>query len=164
MAARPHRVKGALTAGEETSDETVGHAPAADRAQLDAAVSAARRAAPGWRALGVAERVAAIAGAATTAAGQLAASHGARLYTREHGKVLSEANFEISAGPGLAALIGSMAEAALAPEQVDPGAMYPRLHREPYGVAALVPPFNWPLARPCGPGMTRSPTGSPVSW
>jgi len=126
--------------------EIVGHAPAADRAQLDAAVSAARRAAPGWRALTVAERVAAIAAAAATAAEQLGASDGARLYTREHGKVLSEANFEINAGPGLAALIGSMAEAALAPERVDPGAAYPRLQREPYGVAALVLPFNWPLA------------------
>ena len=126
--------------------EIVGHAPAADSAQLDAAVSAARRAAPGWRALGVAERVAAFAAAATTAAEQLAARDGARLYTREHGKVLSEANFEISTGPGLAALIGSMAEPALAPEQVDPQSKYPRLHREPFGVAALVLPFNWPLA------------------
>ncbi|OBI66867.1 aldehyde dehydrogenase family protein [Mycobacterium sp. E796] len=126
--------------------EIVGHAPAADRAQLDAAVSAAKRAAPEWRALGVAERVAAISVAAATAAEQLAARDGARLYTREHGKVLTEANFEISTGPGLAALIGSMAEAALAPEQVDPGSVYARLHREPFGVAALVLPFNWPLA------------------
>jgi acyl-CoA reductase-like NAD-dependent aldehyde dehydrogenase len=126
--------------------EIVGNAPAADHSQLDAAVSAARRAAPGWRALSVAERVAAIAAAAATAAEQLAARDGARLYTREHGKVLSEANFEISTGPGLAALIGSMAEAALAPEQVDAGSTYPRLHREPFGVAALVLPFNWPLA------------------
>src|SRR6201987_336199 len=39
-----------------------------------------------------------------------------------------------------------MAEAALAPEQVDPGSVYPRRHREPFGVAALVLPFNWPLA------------------
>ena len=126
--------------------EIVGHAPAADSAQLDAAVSAARRAAPGWRALSVAERVAAIAAAATTAAQQLTGNDGARLYTREHGKVLSEATFEIGTGPGLAALIGSMAEAALAPEQVDPHSSYPRLHREPFGVAALVLPFNWPLA------------------
>ena len=43
-------------------------------------------------------------------------------------------------------MLGSMAEAALAPEQVDPQSGYPRLHREPYGVAALVLPFNWPLA------------------
>src|ERR1700752_632428 len=126
--------------------EIVGHAPAADSAQLDAAVSAARRAAPGWRALSVAERIAAFAAAATTAAEQLAARDGARLYTREHGKVLSEANFEISTGPGLAALIGSMAEAALAPEQLDPQSKYPRLHREPFGVAALVLPLNWPIA------------------
>ncbi|OBG19696.1 aldehyde dehydrogenase family protein [Mycobacterium sp. 852002-51057_SCH5723018] len=126
--------------------EIVGHAPAADSAQLDAAVSAARRAAPEWRALSVAERVCAVAAAATAAGERLAADDGARLYTREHGKVLSEANFEISTGPALAALIGSMAEAALTPEQVDPGSTYPRLHREPFGVAALVLPFNWPLA------------------
>ncbi len=126
--------------------EIVGHAPAADLAQLDAAVSAARRAAAGWRALSVAERVAAVAAAAAAAAEQLAARDGARLYTREHGKALTEANFEIATGPGLAALIGSMAEAALAPEQVDAHAEYPRLHREPFGVAALVLPFNWPLA------------------
>jgi len=126
--------------------EIVGHAPAADSAQLDAAVSAARRAAPGWRALSVPERVAALAAAATEAAEELSGRDGARLYTREHGKVLSEASFEISTGPTLAAFIGSMAEAALAPEQVDPGSTYPRLHREPFGVAALVIPFNWPLA------------------
>ncbi len=126
--------------------EIVGYAPTADRAQLDAAVSAARRAAPGWRALGVAERVAAVAAAANTAAEQLAGRDGARRYTREHGKVLTEATFEINTGPGLAGLIGSMAQAALAPEQVDPHSAYPRLHREPFGVAALVLPFNWPLA------------------
>jgi acyl-CoA reductase-like NAD-dependent aldehyde dehydrogenase len=126
--------------------EIVGHAPGADGDQLDAAVRAARRAAPGWRAVDVAERVAAVAAAAAQAAEQLAAQEGARLYTREHGKVLSEARFEIDTAPVLASLLGSMAEAALAPEQIDPQQAYPRLHREPYGVAALVLPFNWPLA------------------
>lgn len=126
--------------------EIVGHAPAAGRAQLDAAVSAARQTAPGWRALAVAERVAAVTAAANAAAEQLAGRDGARLYTREHGKVLSEATFEIDTAPALASLLGGMAEAALAPEQVDPQSNYPRLQREPYGVAALVLPFNWPLA------------------
>jgi acyl-CoA reductase-like NAD-dependent aldehyde dehydrogenase len=126
--------------------EVVGHAPAADPGQLDAAVQAARRAAAGWRALGVTERAAAVAAAGATAAEQLAARDGARLYTREHGKVLSEATFEIDTAPVLASLLGAMAEAALAPEQIDPQSAYPRLHREPYGVAALVLPFNWPLA------------------
>jgi acyl-CoA reductase-like NAD-dependent aldehyde dehydrogenase len=126
--------------------EIVGQAPAADRAQLDATVTAARRAAPGWRALDVAERVAKVVAAATTAGEQLTATDGARLFTSEHGKVLSEANFELATAPMVAAVLGTMAEAALAPEQIDPQAPYPRLHREPYGVAALVIPFNWPLA------------------
>ena len=126
--------------------EIVGQAPAADRAQLDAAVSAARNAAPGWRGLDVAERVATVAVAAATAGEQLKDHDGARVYTSEHGKVLAEAAFEIDTAPMLAAILGSMAEAALAPERIDPQAPYPRLHREPYGVAALIIPFNWPLA------------------
>ncbi|MDT5093148.1 MAG: hypothetical protein QOH60_2511 [Mycobacterium sp.] len=126
--------------------EVVGEAPAADRAQLDAAVGAARKAAPGWRGLDVAERVAKIVAAAAAAGEQLNARDGARLYTSEHGKVLAEASFELGAAAVLPAVVGSMAEAALAPEQIDPNVPYPRLHREPYGVAALVIPFNWPLA------------------
>jgi acyl-CoA reductase-like NAD-dependent aldehyde dehydrogenase len=126
--------------------EIVGHAPAADGAQLDAAVAAARRAAPGWRALDVGDRVAKVAAAATTAGEQLKEREGARLYTSEHGKVLAEAGFEIDTAPMVALVLGSMAEATLTPEQIDPLAPYPRLHREPYGVAALVIPFNWPMA------------------
>jgi acyl-CoA reductase-like NAD-dependent aldehyde dehydrogenase len=126
--------------------EIVGEAPAADRAQLDAAVTAARRAAPGWRALDVAGRVAKVAAAAATAGEQIKEQDGARLYTSEHGKVLAEAGFEIDTAPVITAILGSMAEAALAPEQIDPQAPYPRLHREPYGVAALIIPFNWPFA------------------
>ncbi|EID17936.1 aldehyde dehydrogenase [Mycobacterium xenopi RIVM700367] len=79
--------------------ETVGQAPAADHAQLDAAVQAARRAAPAWRARDVGDRVAAVIAAATTASEQLTAQDTARLYTREHGKVLSEAGSEIAMAP-----------------------------------------------------------------
>ena len=126
--------------------EVVGFAPAADRAQLDAAVTEARNAFRSWRALDVGKRVAKVADAALTAGVQLKESDGARLYTSEHGKVLSEAGFEIDTAPMVAAVLGSMAEAALAPEQIDPQSPYPRLHREPYGVAALVIPFNWPFS------------------
>lgn len=126
--------------------EVVGQAPAADRDQLDAAVQAARRGAREWRALDVAQRGAAVIAAATIAAEQLTARDAARLYTREHGKVLSEASLEISMAPAVASMLSGMAEAALAPEQVDPQSAYPTLRREPYGVAALVLPFNWPLA------------------
>ncbi|HEY7054623.1 MAG TPA: aldehyde dehydrogenase family protein [Mycobacterium sp.] len=126
--------------------EVVGHAPCADSGQLDAAVQAARRAAADWHATGVAERGAAVVAAATTAAEQFAGRGGARLYTREHGKVLAEATFEIDMAPAVASLLAMMAQQALAPEQIDPPSPYPRLEREPYGVAALVLPFNWPLA------------------
>lgn len=125
--------------------EIVGQAPAAGSDQVDAAVQAARRAAAEWCALGVADRVAAVAAAASTAAQQLG-SDGASLYTREHGKVLAEARMEIDTAPAIAAVLGSMAEPALTPEQIDPQSPYPRLQREPYGVAALILPFNWPLA------------------
>ena len=81
-----------------------------------------------------------------TAGEQIKERDGARLYTSEHGKVLAEAGFEIDTAPVITAILGSMAEAALAPEQIDPQAPYPRLHREPYGVAALIIPFNWPFA------------------
>src|SRR5690348_4484321 len=87
--------------------EVVGHAPAADKTQLDAAVQAARRAAPGWRELGVAERVEAVIAAATAASEQLKASGGPQLFTREHGKVLSEATFEIEMAPAVATMVGS---------------------------------------------------------
>ncbi|GAC1400099.1 MAG: aldehyde dehydrogenase family protein [Mycobacterium sp.] len=126
--------------------EIVGEAPAADLAQLDAAVVAARKAAPEWRALDVGERVAKVMAAATAAGELLKERDGARLYTSEHGKVLSEAGFEIDTAPMLAAVLGSMAQPALAPEQIDPNTPYPRLHHEPYGVAALIIPFNWPMA------------------
>jgi acyl-CoA reductase-like NAD-dependent aldehyde dehydrogenase len=126
--------------------EIVGHAPVADQAQLNAAVHAAQRAAREWRGLDVGERVAAVIAAATAASEQLTGRGTARLYTREHGKVLSEASSEIAMAPAVASILAAMAETALAPEQVDPASKYPRLHREPYGVAALVLPFNWPLA------------------
>jgi acyl-CoA reductase-like NAD-dependent aldehyde dehydrogenase len=126
--------------------EVVGQAPAADAAQLDAAVAAARRAFRDWSALSVAQRYDAIV-AAGNAAGAYAASNDlATLYTREHGKVRTEAEFEFLTAPVLPQILGGMAEAALAPTLIEPPAPYPRLQREPYGVAALLIPFNWPIA------------------
>ncbi|HVT22223.1 MAG TPA: aldehyde dehydrogenase family protein [Mycobacteriales bacterium] len=126
--------------------EVVGHGPAADTAQLDLAVAAARRAAPQWASLTVAERLALVVAATEAAAASAADADLATTYTREHGKVRSEAEFEFVTAPALAQVLGMMAEDALAPELVEPPAAYPRLQREPYGVAALIIPFNWPVA------------------
>ncbi|HVT64447.1 MAG TPA: aldehyde dehydrogenase family protein [Mycobacteriales bacterium] len=126
--------------------ELVGHAPAADRDQLDSAVAAARRASAEWSALPVQERVDILVAAANAATEQAMAADLATRYTREHGKVRSEAEFEIVTAPVLPLMLGGMAEAALAPSLIEPPAAYPRLQREPYGVAALILPFNWPIA------------------
>lgn len=126
--------------------ELVGNAPAASAAQLDAAVAAARGAASAWAALSVADRLASLVVAMTAATAQATAGDLATTYTREHGKVRTEADFEIATTPGLAQFLGMMGDAALAPELIEPPADYPRLERDPYGVAALVLPFNWPIA------------------
>jgi acyl-CoA reductase-like NAD-dependent aldehyde dehydrogenase len=127
-------------------DEIVGYAPVASRAQLDAAVTAARSAAPAWAALSVGERTAHIAAAGHEVAAALAGLDLATSYTREHGKVRSEAQFELDTAPIIGQLLGDMALTALAPELIDAPAPYPRVQREPFGVAALILPFNWPVA------------------
>jgi acyl-CoA reductase-like NAD-dependent aldehyde dehydrogenase len=126
--------------------ELVGHAPAADLDQLDAAVAAARRAFGEWSSMSVQQRHDALVVAADAATAQAAAADLATMYTREHGKVRSEAEFEILTAPALPQILGGMAETALAPSLIEPPAAYPRLQREPYGVAALILPFNWPIA------------------
>jgi len=126
--------------------EVVGHAPIASGEQLDAAVAAARRAAPGWAALTLAERAAEIAAAGQAVGAALAGLDLATSYTREHGKVRSEAQFELDTAPIIGQLLGDMALTALAPTLIDAPAAYPRVQREPYGVAALILPFNWPVA------------------
>ncbi|MFL6239774.1 MAG: aldehyde dehydrogenase family protein [Actinomycetes bacterium] len=126
--------------------EVVGRAPVASNEQLDAAVAAARRTAPGWAAVSLSERAAAIAAAGQAAATALADLDLATSYTREHGKVRTEAQFELDTAPIIGQLLGGMAETALTPSFITPGAAYPRVQREPYGVAALILPFNWPVA------------------
>ncbi len=126
--------------------ELIGRAPAADVGQLDAAVGAARRAFGEWSEMSVQQRYDALVAAANAATAHATTADLATMYTREHGKVRSEAEFEILTAPALPQILGGMAEPALAPTLIEPPAPYPRLQREPYGVAALILPFNWPIA------------------
>jgi acyl-CoA reductase-like NAD-dependent aldehyde dehydrogenase len=126
--------------------EVVGKAPAASLDQLDAAVAAARRVAPAWAGLGLSERIASITAAAQATSAFVASADLTSSYVCEHGKVRSEAQFELDTAPFIAQLLADMAAPALAPELVDAPAVYPRIQREPYGVAALILPFNWPVA------------------
>ncbi len=124
--------------------EIVLEAPAASADQLDRAVGAARREAPGWALLPFDERARLVTEAAARAAETGAGL--AELLTREHGKILLESVFDTATIGGMAAPFAPLAAEALAPHVVAEGASGTRVAHEPVGVVAAVLPFNWPVA------------------
>lgn len=123
--------------------ETVGHAPLGSSADLDAAVSAARAAYPGWAATPDAERQEAcrkMAGVLTDNAPELAA-----LLSREQGKPQKGMNAEFELG-GCAGWMGYTAELEI-PVTVlqDDDAARVEKHHVPIGVIGSILPWNWPL-------------------
>jgi len=124
--------------------EVVLEAPAASLAQLDDAVAAARRAQPAWAALPFEERLAAVTHAAE-AVGQAATARDLpRLLSREHGKVLVEASFEIDTFGFFPATFADAARTALEPRRTPEGMSC--VTAEPVGVVAAILPFNWPVS------------------
>jgi len=127
--------------------ETVGHAAAATRDDVDAAMQAAQRALAGWSASSMDERAAYLRTIAETLnadAGETAAR--ARLLTREHGKTLFETNIEVTRLADRFAQVAGFADAVAAEDTVS-GPMFDTVvTRSPRGVALLIVPWNWPLA------------------
>jgi acyl-CoA reductase-like NAD-dependent aldehyde dehydrogenase len=126
--------------------EVVVDAPAASAAQLDAAVAAARRAQPAWAALSFTERAERVSKAAAAAGAEVEAHGLAALLTREHGKVLWEAQFDSGTIGGMAGAFAPLALEALAERSYDGGGRRTTVVHEPYGVVAAVLPFNWPVS------------------
>lgn len=126
-------------------DEVVLDAPAASPGQLDAAVAAARRAQPAWAVLSPeerAERLVAAAQCDPDVVDQLA-----RLLTREHGKVLWEATFDVGTVAGMAAAFAPLVAEATATRSVPAGPGRRTLvERVPHGVVGAIVPFNWPVS------------------
>jgi acyl-CoA reductase-like NAD-dependent aldehyde dehydrogenase len=122
--------------------EVVLLAPSASLAQLDQAVDAARAAQPDWAAVPFEERVARLeaAGAAAMASCDLDVT--AAGLTREHGKVVLESIFDVSAGLGMVGALAPLMAEALA----DRTAGTSVIEAVPHGVVAAVLPFNWPPA------------------
>jgi acyl-CoA reductase-like NAD-dependent aldehyde dehydrogenase len=127
--------------------EVVLAAPSASPDQLDAAVAAARRAQPAWAALDAAERAELVA-KASAAAGAAVDAHGlATLLTREHGKVLWEAQFDAGTMAGMAGAFGPLAADAVAARSMSGGGgRRTSVVHEPFGVVAAILPFNWPVS------------------
>ncbi|MBB3053168.1 phenylacetaldehyde dehydrogenase [Prauserella isguenensis] len=124
---------------DPATGETVGRAPEHERADLDAAVEAARAAQPAWEARGHAERSALLTRAAQAVADSAEAL--AELLSREQGKPLNgpNARFEVDACAGW---LRATASFELEPQTVSEDA---ELHYRPFGVVGAVGPWNWPM-------------------
>lgn len=123
------------------TEEVIAHVPDASRAQLDAAVAAAKRAFPGWAALPLAERQACVA-----KIGDAIEAHAEdfkRLLTLEQGKARAGAEWEIG---------GSIIWCReIAKQQLDVHVAEDRADRRietrrvPLGVVGAITPWNFPL-------------------
>ncbi len=123
-------------------DQIVLMAPTASPGQLDKAVAAAREAQPAWAALGFEERLAGLQRACGLAMESLDLEATSALLTREHGKVLVEALFDVATTAGMVAALAPLVAEALEPRQAGGSVV----ERVPHGVVAAILPFNWPAA------------------
>jgi malonate-semialdehyde dehydrogenase (acetylating)/methylmalonate-semialdehyde dehydrogenase len=137
----------ALEVSDPATGELLARTPLSGAAEVDAAVAAARRAFPDWRATPPAERARVLfrlRGLLDAHRDELAAS-----ITREHGKTLAEAHGELQRG------IESVEYACGLPtllfgdtlESVAPG-IDCATFRQPLGVFAAITPYNFPVMIP----------------
>jgi len=123
-----------------------GAAPIASEADLDAAVGAAARALPAWRALRPAERARHLV--AMAAAVERRAEAMSRTITIENGSPIA---VTAGAAAGAASLLRYYASVADWLEQADTrvsprdAALVTSVHRDPVGVCALIAPWNFPV-------------------
>lgn len=131
--------------------ERVGHVASATRKDMDRAVRAAHQAFPAWSKLRFSERAAflrQIADALTADPADVDAR--STLFTREQGKIKRETYLELSRLGDRFRQAADYGEKMAAATRVGPTKYGPPLEtlitRQPRGVAALIVPWNWPLA------------------
>lgn len=127
--------------------ELVGRAASGTPEDVEAAMQAAHRAFPAWAALGYDERadlLRRVAAAITQDMAEVDAR--ARLFTREHGKILRETHLEISRLGERFVQCANYADRLAQDEIIKAAPNDTIITRQPRGVAALVVPWNWPLA------------------
>ena len=125
----------------------IGRTPLGTRADVDAAVEAARRAFPAWRATPVAERARAM-----FRFRDLLETHFeelARIVTTEHGKTLDESRGSVRRGIEAVEVACGMPSLMMGMglEDVSRG-IDCDFHRQPIGVFAAIAPFNFPAMVP----------------
>ena len=123
------------------TEEVFAQAPEASRENLDAAVAAARKAFPAWRAKSLDERRAVLLAMADAVEADLPTL--AELLTREQGKSLANAQFEVG---GTAMWMRALSTLELPVEVIsEDDASRVELHRRPLGVVGAITPWNFPL-------------------
>jgi len=132
--------------------------PAAGRAELDRAVSAARRAFPSWAALSFDDRTRAIKRMADVLKANVDSL--AELLTREQGKPLQQSKDEIGRA---ASLTEGMLKIRFETETiVDDAEKRIELRYVPLGVAGIITPWNAPINLAIGPLVSALYTGNTV--
>ena len=127
--------------------ELAALSPSGTAADVDAAISAATAAQPGWAALPAPAR-----GAILMAAGDLLLDRQAAIagdLVREEGKTLAEAKGEVKRASDVLRFFGSLGWAAtgeVLPSGLPDTTITTR--REPLGVVGLITPWNFPIAIP----------------
>lgn len=127
--------------------ELVGRAAAGTPEDVKRAIKAAHAAFRGWAALSYAERGAMLRKVAAAITEDMAeVERRARLFTREHGKILRETHLEISRLGERFVQSANYGERLAQDEILRAVPNDTIITRQPRGVAALVVPWNWPLA------------------
>jgi acyl-CoA reductase-like NAD-dependent aldehyde dehydrogenase len=154
---------GVTRASSPSSGQDLASVAMAGPADVDAAVAAARRAAPGWEALGAFERAAVLRrmeGAVAARADELVEA-----LTADQGKPLAEARDETAE---LQVYLRAAAEDAVRlvgvlPPSVDP-ARRVLLQRVPLGVVGIIVPWNWPYTMAAELFAPALAAGNTVVW
>lgn len=131
--------------------ELVGHAAAATRDDMNAAVEAAHKAFPAWADLGYEARAKLLRSIAKAlVADEEDVTYRSRLFTREHGKIARETLLEMSRLGDRFMQAAGYGERMAVDETMGPPETGPLfdtiITRQPRGVTALIVPWNWPLS------------------
>ena len=149
-----------VSVNPSSTGQVIGTVAVADAAQVARAVAAAREALPAWSARPVAERAAYLRRAAEvmrTRLRELAAWE-----ILECGKPWREATADVCEAIDFCAYYAACAESLLAVHGVDLPGEANRFGYLPRGVAAVIAPWNFPLAILTGMSVAALVTGNPV--
>lgn len=135
-----------LASVNPATGEVVGEVPITAPEEVSAVLARARRAFPEWRSLTPDARAARLVEAGEALLAR--AEEMGRLLSQEMGKPLPEAVGEVlGCAKGMPHVVAEIAE-ALRPESREDGRTVSTIHRDPFGVCAVITPWNFPVGMP----------------